>query len=81
MVSFKYLYFSLREGWLVILEKSLMSSLRPVKYEVTLLGWYVYLICESLTGQNRHSIFLNLSVISTFSKCGNLVVRKMMFTT
>ena len=49
MVSFKYLYFSLREGWLVILEKSLMSSLRPVKSEVTLLGWYVYLICESLT--------------------------------
>ena len=58
-----------------------MSSLQPVKYEVTLTGWYVYLICESLTSQNRHSIFLNLSVISTFNKCGNLVVRKMMFTT
>ena len=56
-----------------------MSSLRLVKYEVILPGWYVYLICESLTSQNRHSIFFNLSVISTFSKCGNLVIRKMMF--
>ena len=52
-----------------------MSSLQPVKYEVTLTGWYVYLICEYF------SIFFNLSVISTFSKCGNLVVKKMMFTT
>ena len=58
-----------------------MSSLRLVKYEVTLPGWYVYLICESLTSQNRHSSFLNLSVISILSKCGNLVVRNMMFTT
>ena len=58
-----------------------MSSLRLVKYEVTLPGWYVYLIYESLTSQNRHSIFSKLSVISIFSKCGNLVVRKMMFTT
>ena len=58
-----------------------MSSLRLVKYEVTLPWWYVYLICESLFRENRHSIFLNVSVISIFSKCGNLVVRKMMFTT
>ena len=58
-----------------------MSSLRLVKYEVNLPGWYVYLICESLTSQNRHSIFFNLSVISIISKCGNLVVRKMMSTT
>ena len=58
-----------------------MSSSRLVKYEVTLPGWYVYLICESLTSQNRHSIFLNLSVISVSSKYGKLVVRKMMFTT
>ena len=57
-----------------------MSSLRLVKYEVTLPGWFVYLIFESLTSQNRHSIFLNLSAISIFSKCGNLAVRKMMFT-
>ena len=58
-----------------------MSSLRFVKYELTLPGWYVLLICESLTSQNRHSIFLILSVISILSKCGNLVVRKVMFTT
>ena len=58
-----------------------MSSLRLVNYEVTLPGWYVYLICESLTSQNRQSIFLNLSVISVLSKCGNLVVRKVMFAT
>ena len=58
-----------------------MSSLRLVKYDVTLPGWYVYLICESLTSQNRYSIFLNLSVISILSKCGNLVARKLMFTT
>ena len=58
-----------------------MSSLRLVKYEVTLPGWYVYLICESLTSQNRHSIFFNLSVILILSKCGNLVVKKTMFTT
>ena len=58
-----------------------MSSLQLVKYEVTLPGWYVYLICESLTSQNKHSIFSNLSIISIFSKCGNLVVREMMFTT
>ena len=56
-----------------------MSSMRPVKYEVTLPGWYVYLICESLTSQNRQYTF-NLSVISTFSKRGNLVVGKMMCT-
>ena len=58
-----------------------MSSLRLVKYEVTLPGWYVYLISESLTSQNRHSLFFNLSVISILSKFGNLVVRKVMFTT
>ena len=58
-----------------------MSSMRLVKYEVTLPGWCVYLICKSLTSQDRHSIFLNLSVISPFSKCGDLVVRKMMFIT
>ena len=58
-----------------------MSSLPLVNYEVTLPGWYVYLICESLTCQNRHSIFLNLSVISILSKCENLVVRKVMFIT
>ena len=58
-----------------------MSSLQLVKYEVALPGWYVYLICESLTSQNRHNIFLNLSMISIISKYGNLVVRKMMFTT
>ena len=55
-----------------------MSSLRLVNYEVTLPGWYVYLICDSLNSQDRHSIFFNLSVISVLSKCGNLVV---MFTT
>ena len=58
-----------------------MSSLRLVNYKVTLPGWYEYFICESLTTQNRHSIFFNLSVFSILSKCGNLVVRKVMFTT
>ena len=58
-----------------------MSSLGLVNYEVTLTGWYVYLICESLTSQNRHSIFSNLSVISILSKSRNLVVRKVTFTT
>ena len=58
-----------------------MSLMRLVNYEVTLPGWYVYLIFESLTSQNIHNTFLNLSVISILSKCGNLVVRKVMFTT
>ena len=62
MVLIEYLYLSLREAPgerldLLFLRKYLMSSLRLVNYEVTLPGWYVYLICESLTSQNKHSIF------------------------
>ena len=51
-----------------------MSSLRLANYEVTLPGWYVYLICESLTSQTIHSIFSNLSVVSILSKCGNVEI-------
>ena len=49
-------------------------------YEVSLAGWDVYLICESLTRQNQFSIFSDLSVILISSKSRNLVERKMMFT-
>ena len=43
---------------LFFLRKSSMSSAGLIKSEVSLSGWNGYLICESLTRQNRFSTFL-----------------------